>query len=730
MADNIYLLETRLSKAQQDALLAVRDVARAKGLTVFLVGGAVRDLIGGTAVRDLDVVVQGNALKLRKDMENAGGVITGGMEAGQAMFLRFPGGVRMEIGSTLAVSYPKPGKAVVKPATILEDLRRRDFTANAMALSLNEGSYGLLMDPLNGVADIENRELRLVSNYGFIEDPVRMIRAARYMARLGWRMDEKTQARYETGKAEGYISAMDGFHRGYETEEIFHEEDPLRVIRRLEEEGWMQHLAPSLSAAKANVAELERLRESQAQLQMQGVVANAAAASFPLLTAKMAAAEVQALKKSFPRQGFVDEIEKIEARGKEFAGQLSGKGAALPSQSYKLIVAAEPEAVLWTAHTTKSGALQAKFRSFYTEWPQARQRIPYLQMQEMRITSELPRYEELVSKVVFELMDGKLGTVEEMKAFLEPFSPPAPPPPVSLRRPRAPKKEAKPSKSRKKSVADPEMDGVPDDGAAGEAAEDRRETVVAPGADAASDRAPQSEKAAKTGRGDEVKAEGRELASAGRDAASAGLDSAPAGGESASPVKSASRSREAQAASGGKTVKGAPAQQAAASSSLVAKNGSDLKDGTAAKSGSSGKNGSDPKGGGVVKGAGVAEGKVAGTKATGGKPPAPSRAVTSGPKKLASKAAAVRKTGERKAGPVKKATPARKAAPPVRERTKVAKPVAHKGPKGSPAKKAGVAKTSAKSAAGRAGGMASSSKTTSSKATSSAGKKAAQKRRR
>ena len=68
----------------------------------------------------------------------------------------------------------------------------RDFTANAMALSLNDGSYGLLMDPLNGVADIENRELRLVSNYGFIEDPVRMIRAVRFSALRRWRMELRT----------------------------------------------------------------------------------------------------------------------------------------------------------------------------------------------------------------------------------------------------------------------------------------------------------------------------------------------------------------------------------------------------------------------------------------------------------------------------------------------------------------------------------------------------------
>src|SRR3984957_6479513 len=216
MADYIYLLENRLSAAQQAALLVVRQVARTKGLTVFLVGGAVRDMTSGSPVRDLDVVVQGNALKLKKDIEKVKGVITGEHEAGQSLFVRFPGSVRMEIGSTLSVAYPKPGKPVVRPATILDDLRRRDFTANAMAISLNEGSYGLLMDPLNGVADIENRELRLVSNYGFIEDPARMIRAVRFSARLGWQMDPKTLGRYETGKREGNIAAMDPFHRGYE----------------------------------------------------------------------------------------------------------------------------------------------------------------------------------------------------------------------------------------------------------------------------------------------------------------------------------------------------------------------------------------------------------------------------------------------------------------------------------------------------------------------------------
>ncbi|HEU5339878.1 CCA tRNA nucleotidyltransferase [Edaphobacter sp.] len=452
MADYNYLLEHRLSKAQQEALGKVREIARNKGLTAFLAGGAVRDLTSGSPVRDLDVVVQGNALKLKKELEKAHAVISAENELMQALYVLFPGGVRMEIGSTVTVSYPKPGKPVVKPATILDDLRRRDFTANSMALSLNDGSYALLMDPLNGVADIENRELRLVSNYGFIEDPVRMIRAVRLMARLGWQMDERTQARYETGKQEGYISAMSSFQRGYETEEIFHEEDPQRVIKRLESEGWMKHLFPALTSSKANHGELEKLRDAQGQLQMQGINPDASAANFPLLTAKMAPKDVSALKKSFPRKAFVHEIDALEKEGKAFAAHLTGKDAALPSQAWKLLYSAKPEAVLWAAHYGKGAAIQNKFKGFYTEWPQARLKIPYALMQEMRIVPDVPRYDELLDKLFFELMDNKLGTVEEMKAFLEPYSPPAPPPPVHLRRARAVKKDAKPPRSRKKAA--------------------------------------------------------------------------------------------------------------------------------------------------------------------------------------------------------------------------------------------------------------------------------------
>jgi tRNA nucleotidyltransferase (CCA-adding enzyme) len=443
MPDYIYLLENRLSADQQHALQQVREAAREAGMTVFLTGGAVRDLTSGSPVRDLDISVHGNALKLKKTLEKAGGALWGEHDASRTLFFRFPGSVRVEISGTRSEEFPKPGKPVYHQAPILEDLRRRDFTANAMALSLNEGSYGLLMDPLNGVADIEARQLRLVSNYGFLEDPIRLIRATRLAARLGWELEEKTRVRYQNAREEGVIESVSAYQQGYELEEIAHEEDGLKILRALEAEGWMQNLFAGWTSARADTAAIDELRESLIQLQMQGVNPDASSAQMQLLTAKMPPKELSALKQMIVRRGFVGEWDSLDADAKAFAKLLTGKESASASATWKLITSHQPEAVLWLALTSKAAPVRAKFKDFFSVWPDARQRIPYTLMQEMRITPDLPGYQDLLRNIFFELIDGRLGTEEELRAFLEPHSPPAPPPPVKLGRSRGKKAEAK-----------------------------------------------------------------------------------------------------------------------------------------------------------------------------------------------------------------------------------------------------------------------------------------------
>lgn len=443
MPDYIYLLENRLSPAQQNALRQVRDAARHAGMTVFLAGGAVRDLTSGFPVRDLDFSVQGNALKLQRSLEKANGTFWGEHEPSRTLYFWFPGSVRVEVSSTRREEYPKPGKPVYHWAPILEDLRRRDFTANAMAVSLNEGSWGLLLDPLNGFADIESRHLRLASNYGFLEEPSRMIRAIRLSARTGWEMDPRTKARYDNAKAEGMMDQISPFARGYELEEIGHEEDPVKALRLLEAEGWMKILCPSWTLAKADLKGLEELNHLYIKLLMLGVSPDPSAAHMELLTAKMPPKDIAGLKKQFPRTGFVEQWNHLEQSAKEFSKHLLGKEASTPSAAWKLLTSYEPEAVLWLAHSAKAAPLKEKFNNFFNVWPEARQKIPTALMAELRITPDLPEYGKVAEELFFQFMDGKLQTEEELRAFLQPYSPPAPPPPVVIRRSRGRRAEPK-----------------------------------------------------------------------------------------------------------------------------------------------------------------------------------------------------------------------------------------------------------------------------------------------
>jgi tRNA nucleotidyltransferase (CCA-adding enzyme) len=443
MPDYIYLLENRLSADQQNALRQLREAAREAEMILFLTGDAVRDLTSGHAVRDLEVAVHGNALKLKKGIEKLGGSVWGESEATHTLYLCFPGTVRVDVVSTHRMDYAKISKPVYHSASIQEDLRRRDFTVNAMAISLNEGSFGLLMDPLNGAADIEARTLRLVSNYGFLEDPSLLIRATRYIARLGWELDPKTQTRYENAKGEGVIEQLSGEARSRELEQIGHEDDGLKVLRALETEGWMKVLFPAWTAAKADEERLKALHDLAVELLLQGVHPDMSAAQMQLLTAKLAPKDLAALKKELLRPGFVEEWNSLDTMAAKFAKVLLSKENSTASAGFKLFTSYDPEAVLWLGFTSKDKAVLERYNQFLKVWPEARQRTPHTLMQELRITPELATYKDIVQAIFLELIDGKLTTPEEMRAFLEPHSPPAPPPQVTVKRPRAKRGEAK-----------------------------------------------------------------------------------------------------------------------------------------------------------------------------------------------------------------------------------------------------------------------------------------------
>src|SRR5437660_4985410 len=196
MSDYIYMLESHLNPDQSRVVEEVQAAAGQAGVNVFLTGGAMRDMLAGFPIRDLDFVVEGNALKVAKVIcERTGAKNLHVDENRKTTELVFPSGVTAQVAMSRQEKYGRAGsKPSVTSATIQDDLRGRDFTCNAIALSLNRASRGLLLDPMNGLADIERRELRAVTTYGFYDDPTRLLRLARLQVRLGYTVEERTQS--------------------------------------------------------------------------------------------------------------------------------------------------------------------------------------------------------------------------------------------------------------------------------------------------------------------------------------------------------------------------------------------------------------------------------------------------------------------------------------------------------------------------------------------------------
>jgi tRNA nucleotidyltransferase (CCA-adding enzyme) len=443
MADYIYTMELRLTPNQQKGVTLVQEVARAAGMNIYLTGGAVRDIISGFPIRDLDFTVQGNPLKLQKELERAGSIIGGADDDFEVVYVTLPGGVRAEISSARIERYEKTGKPpVITPATIIEDLRRRDFTVNAMALSLNPGSRGLLMDPFNGAADIEAKLVRILHNYAFVEDPSRLIRASRFSARFQWPLEERTQARYDSAKENNYIEYISHRSVGYEIEQLAYEDDPLNVVRVLEKEGWLKVLSPHWTTAKVDANSLSALMKTRQQMVDLGYAPDPAPAVLEFLTAKLTEKETADIRKMIPRRDLAQAWRDLGLHSKELAKRLTGKEAATPSRTWKLLSGARQDMVLYLAVTSRQQAVEQKIKNFFTKWRQVQQKIPLPEMTELLITPQLPEYPKIAEEVFMLLLDGKLRSHNEILKFLKPLAPPPPPPPPPPRRGRGAKAAA------------------------------------------------------------------------------------------------------------------------------------------------------------------------------------------------------------------------------------------------------------------------------------------------
>ncbi|MFN8685660.1 MAG: hypothetical protein ACK50U_06660 [Acidobacteriota bacterium] len=263
MSDYIFMLESHLSQAQNFAVGEVQRLMAKLQINVFLTGGALRDMLASLPVRDLNFTMEGSPSRLVKALEKEAGVhVVNSDEVRKSYEIAFPNGVLAEVSMARVEKFAKPGaKPKVIPATIHEDLRGRDFTINCLAISLAQGSRGLLLDPTNGLSDFALRELRTATSHALMDEPSRVLKLVTLQARLGFQLDDRTRRQYQNAREAGIEKLIPAEALRREIIKIGEEFNPLPILETLEKEGLLELFFHGFNGAKLNPAGFQRLHK-------------------------------------------------------------------------------------------------------------------------------------------------------------------------------------------------------------------------------------------------------------------------------------------------------------------------------------------------------------------------------------------------------------------------------------------------------------------------------------
>lgn len=425
MGDYMFTLESHLSAEQYRVVVELRDLAAEAGINVFLTGGAMRDILGGFPVRDLDFSVEGNAAKLAKAAEKkCRAKIVSSDEHRKSVELVFPGGVTAEIAMARTEKYAKSGgRPQITAATIHEDLRGRDFTVNAVALSLNKASLGLLIDPTNGAGDIERKELRATHNYSFYDDPSRMLRMARFKARLGYSIDERTRAHFDNAREAGMLEKIPAEALGDELRRTAGEINVADVVNALAEEKLLELYSPVLTGAKLNLPEFQKLQKAR-----QMVPPGMAFQIHPLplfltvLMEKLNAKERAALAKvAGLTKPELNAWQKLPGVAKKLERDLKSAKLQKPSQLYLVLSSAPGEAILYLAVYSDQRLVQDRIKNYFQKYLPSTEEVTDEMVAATGVLPGTPKFEKAKEAMVLKRLDAR-----PKKPAPEPVPPPPP----------------------------------------------------------------------------------------------------------------------------------------------------------------------------------------------------------------------------------------------------------------------------------------------------------------
>lgn len=428
------LMEEALSSGLRELLLTARDVANDLGDSLYIVGGFVRDLLLGAPTLDLDLVVEGDAIRMATQLaRQLGARVRSHARFGTAKLILDgdrAAGVPPSLDFVTARTefYERPSVLPeVERSSIKQDLYRRDFTINTLAICLDRLRYGELIDYYGGERDIRERRIRVLHNLSFVEDPTRILRAVRFEQRLGFTIEARTEELISD--ALDLLDDVTGERLRHELYLILAEAEPERALERLDRLGVLMHLYPHLRFTRELGLLFARLRErfsswpshrAEAETPLPMDVREQAKSDLTLcylalLTSAMSLQELDGFARRLHCPNHDARLLHEVARLREMLGQLQAT-VMLPSTIDALLSPFSREARFVISVLTDSEVVRQRLDLYERTLATMTPRIDGHFLRSLGAPPG-PIYGEILSRVRSAVLDGQVTTLEEEQAL-------------------------------------------------------------------------------------------------------------------------------------------------------------------------------------------------------------------------------------------------------------------------------------------------------------------------
>ncbi len=263
LTDFAALIQENVPTEYQEILQQVAEIADRSGQGLVLVGGVVRDLQLGRRIQELDIMLDPPVRPVVEALANFLGSKFVSHETFHTFTLHLSFGSKLDVVTAREETYRAPAALPdVFPSKIEKDLKRRDFSVNAMAVWLNKDKFGALLDPFQGQKDLKEGIIRVLHGMSFVDDPTRVFRAARFASRFNFRLEEETAGLIEKAVKAKIPSLLSPVRRRHEFEILLKEESPLSALRLLKKWGMLTFIHPDWDLQPAHIEHINTIPSS------------------------------------------------------------------------------------------------------------------------------------------------------------------------------------------------------------------------------------------------------------------------------------------------------------------------------------------------------------------------------------------------------------------------------------------------------------------------------------